>query len=236
MTNSQKELRKYLLYLSDKMTPEEALLNLQVASHDKHLPLTLKPIIDNYLSLSDNQIDEVRASLQGWILKITVNNKAEFDSIINQLKHKPDQKEINQAAINLSKGIKIKGWLYDLYDLLYHCFYGTFNLFSLYHYPFWLGINKTIKGVNKMNEKYHYLTVQELIDRLNQVKDKSVKVNIYDSKEMINCGFLSDLVWDDDGILHFNPGVLEEPINVGDASLGEHKTQKVVTLMSDDWW
>ena len=63
MTTSQKELRKYLLYLSDKMTPEEALLNLQVASHDKHLPLTLKPIIDNYLSLSDNQIDEIRASL-----------------------------------------------------------------------------------------------------------------------------------------------------------------------------
>ena len=43
-------------------------------------------------------------------MKIIVNNKAEFDSIINQLKHEPDQKEINQAAINLSKGIKIKGW------------------------------------------------------------------------------------------------------------------------------
>ena len=42
-------------------------------------------------------------------MKIIVNNKAEFDSIINQLKHEPDQKEINQAAINLSKGIKIKG-------------------------------------------------------------------------------------------------------------------------------
>ena len=43
-------------------------------------------------------------------MKIIVNNKAEFDSIINQLKHELDQKEINQAAINLSKGIKIKGW------------------------------------------------------------------------------------------------------------------------------
>ncbi len=43
-------------------------------------------------------------------MKIIVNNKAEFDSIINQLKQEPDQKEINQAAINLSKGIKIKGW------------------------------------------------------------------------------------------------------------------------------
>lgn len=63
MTNSQKELRKYLLYLSDMMTPEEALLNLQIASYDKNLPQTLKPIIDNYLSLSDNQIDEVKASL-----------------------------------------------------------------------------------------------------------------------------------------------------------------------------
>ena len=31
-------------------------------------------------------------------MKIIVNNKAEFDSIINQLKHEPDQKEINQAA------------------------------------------------------------------------------------------------------------------------------------------
>ena len=63
MTTSQKELRKYLLYLSDRMTPEEALLNLQVASTDKHLPLTLKPIIDNYLRLSDADIDEIRASL-----------------------------------------------------------------------------------------------------------------------------------------------------------------------------
>lgn len=63
MTNSQKELRKYLLYLSDMMTPEESLLNLHIASYDKHLPPTLKPIIDNYLSLSDNQIDEVKASL-----------------------------------------------------------------------------------------------------------------------------------------------------------------------------
>ena len=32
-----------------------------------------------------------------------------------------------------------------------------------------------------MNEEYHYLTVQELINRLNRVKDKSLKVNIYDS-------------------------------------------------------
>lgn len=63
MTNSQKELRKYLLYLSDRMTPKEALLNLQIASYDKNLPQTLKPIIDNYFSLSDNQIDEVKASL-----------------------------------------------------------------------------------------------------------------------------------------------------------------------------
>jgi len=63
MTNSQKELRKYLLYLSDMMTPEEALLNLQIASYDKQLPPTLKPIIDNYLSLSSNQIDEIKASL-----------------------------------------------------------------------------------------------------------------------------------------------------------------------------
>ena len=83
-----------------------------------------------------------------------------------------------------------------------------------------------------MNEEYHYLTVQELINRLNRVKDKSLKVNIHDSEEMIDCGFLSDLVWDDDGNLRFNPGVLEESINVGDASLGEHKTQKVITLMS----
>ena len=28
MTTNQKELRKYLLYLSDKMTPEEALVTL----------------------------------------------------------------------------------------------------------------------------------------------------------------------------------------------------------------
>ena len=83
-----------------------------------------------------------------------------------------------------------------------------------------------------MNEEYRYLTVQELINRLNRVKDKSLKVNIHDSEEMIDCGFLSDLVWDDDGNLRFNPGVLEESINVGDASLGEHKMQKVVTLMS----
>ena len=98
-------------------------------------------------------------------MKIIVNNKAEFDSIINQLKHELDQKEINQAAINLSKGIKIKGWFNDWYDLLYHCYSCTISLLCLYHYPFWLGINKTIKGVNKMNEEYRYLTVQELINR-----------------------------------------------------------------------
>lgn len=86
-----------------------------------------------------------------------------------------------------------------------------------------------------MNEEYHYLTVQELIDRLNQVKDKSLKVNIWDSKEDFNCGFLSDSVWDDDGNLNFNSGVLEESINIGDASLGEHKMQKVVTLKSSGW-
>ena len=44
MTTSQKELRKYLLYLSDKMTPEEALLNLQVASLDCMVNHSFKPL------------------------------------------------------------------------------------------------------------------------------------------------------------------------------------------------
>lgn len=63
MTDNQLQLRHYLKFLSDKMTPEEGLLNLQVASHDPHLPQELKPIIQTYLSLSDQQLDEVRLSL-----------------------------------------------------------------------------------------------------------------------------------------------------------------------------